>query len=58
MSRKTEAGQGGRKGHSNMAHWEHTEEIKDDRRGRARRTSQFDKLFSFGEARDQAAFEF
>ena len=25
---KTEAGQGGRLGHSNMEHWEYTEEIK------------------------------
>ena len=25
---KTEGGQGGRKGHSNMAHWTGTEEIK------------------------------
>lgn len=26
--RKTEAGSGGKKGHSNMAHWEYTEIIK------------------------------
>jgi hypothetical protein len=25
---KTEGGQGGKRGHSNMAHWETTEEIK------------------------------
>lgn len=25
---KTEAGQGGRLGHSNMSHWGHTEQIK------------------------------
>ena len=26
--KKTEGGQGGKKGHSNMAHWEYTEIIK------------------------------
>lgn len=26
--KKTEGGAGGRRGHSNMEHWEHTEEIK------------------------------
>ena len=26
--RKTEAGQGGKKGHSNMTHWDYTEWIK------------------------------
>ena len=26
--RKTEGGQGGRRGHSNMSHWEYTEVIK------------------------------
>lgn len=25
---KVEGGQGGKKGHSNMTHWEHTEDIK------------------------------
>jgi hypothetical protein len=25
---KTEGGQGGKRGHSNMCHWEYTEEIK------------------------------
>ena len=25
---RTEGGQGGRRGHSNMEHWDHTEEIK------------------------------
>ena len=27
-SRKVEGGQGGKRGHSNMTHWEKTEEIK------------------------------
>lgn len=34
---KTEGGQGGRRGHSNMAHWVTTEEIKFAARGRRRR---------------------
>ena len=25
---KTEAGSGGKQGHSNMSHWDHTEEVK------------------------------
>lgn len=33
---KTEGGQGGRRGHSNMTHWERTETIKHDT-ARARR---------------------
>jgi len=33
---KTEGGQGGRKGHSNMTHWTGTEEIKDNNK-KARR---------------------
>lgn len=37
MKLKTEGGQGGRRGHSNMAHWVTTEEIKDAARGRRRR---------------------
>jgi hypothetical protein len=34
---KIEGGQGGRRGHSNMAHWISTEEIKDSARIRRRR---------------------
>ena len=34
---KTEGGQGGRRGHSNMDHWVTTAEIKDATRGRRRR---------------------
>ena len=33
---KTEGGQGGRRGHSNMSHWTYTEEIKDAARKRRR----------------------
>ncbi|HVU27195.1 MAG TPA: hypothetical protein VHG71_05605 [Verrucomicrobiae bacterium] len=33
---KTEGGQGGKRGHSNMAHWETTEEIKIAARKRRR----------------------
>jgi len=33
---KTEAGQGGRRGHSNMNHWYYTEEIKEGARKRRR----------------------
>ena len=33
---KTEGGQGGRRGHSNMSHWTDTEEIKDAARKRRR----------------------
>lgn len=36
---KTEGGQGGRRGHSNMAHWMYTEEIKDAARKRRRKES-------------------
>ena len=39
MKLKTEGGQGGRRGHSNMEHWVTTEEIKDATRGRRRRES-------------------
>lgn len=39
--RKSEAGQGGRKGHSNMAHWQKTAEVKADSK-RIRRNN--DKL--------------
>jgi hypothetical protein len=28
LGARTKGGQGGKKGHSNMAHWDHTEEIK------------------------------
>lgn len=34
---QSEGGQGGRRGHSNMDHWETTEEIKVATRGRRRR---------------------
>jgi hypothetical protein len=33
---KTEGGQGGRRGHSNMSHWDYTEEIKTATRKRRR----------------------
>lgn len=32
MAIRTEAGQGGRKGHSNMAHWDRTAQVKADAR--------------------------
>jgi len=34
--KKTEAGQGGKKGHSNMSHWEGTEIIKSNLKKRRR----------------------
>lgn len=34
---RTEAGQGGRKGHSNMAHWDKTAQVKDSNRKARRR---------------------
>lgn len=34
--KKTEGGSGGRRGHSNMEHWEYTEEIKQAARVRRR----------------------
>ena len=34
---RTEGGSGGKKGHSNMAHWTHTEELKDAANRRRRR---------------------
>jgi hypothetical protein len=34
---KTEGGQGGKRGHSNMVHWEYTEDIKREMRGARRR---------------------
>ncbi|MBU1342446.1 MAG: hypothetical protein KKD66_12555 [Proteobacteria bacterium] len=34
--KKTEAGQGGKKGHSNMSHWTPTEEIKSKNRKKRR----------------------
>ena len=37
MKLKTEGGQGGRRGHSNMTHWATTEEIKEAARVRRRR---------------------
>lgn len=33
---KTEGGQGGRRGHSNMSHWTYTEEIKETARKQRR----------------------
>jgi hypothetical protein len=36
MARKLEAGQGGKKGHSNMSHWEGTEVIKKEAKKRRR----------------------
>jgi len=36
MEKKIEAGQGGKKGHSNMSHYEHTEVIKKDTKKRRR----------------------
>ena len=36
-SKKVEGGQGGKRGHSNMTHWEFTEEIKDECRVLRRR---------------------
>lgn len=35
--RKTEGGQGGKRGHSNMCHWDYTEEIKREAKKRRRR---------------------
>ena len=35
-TKKTEGGSGGKKGHSNMSHWEGTEEIKKAARKAAR----------------------
>jgi hypothetical protein len=39
QKQKTEGGQGGRRGHSNMDHWVTTAEIKDSARIRRRRES-------------------
>ena len=36
----TEGGSGGKRGHSNMEHWEKTEVIKEDTKGRRRRAEQ------------------
>jgi len=30
MNKKTEGGQGGKKGHSNMSHWDYTAGVKKD----------------------------
>jgi len=30
--KRSEGGSGGRKGHSNMAHWDHTAQVKDNAR--------------------------
>lgn len=49
-SKKVEGGQGGKRGHSNMTHWEFTEEIKATTRilrrrlGRAEVEDQLDEL--------------
>ena len=51
-SKKIEGGQGGKRGHSNMTHWEFTEEIKTTSRvlrrraGRAEVTDQLADLYS------------
>ena len=37
LKQKSEGGQGGRRGHSNMDHWVTTAEIKEAARGRRRR---------------------
>lgn len=37
--KKTEGGQGGKRGHSNMTHWEHTEDIKESARVLRRRAA-------------------
>jgi len=49
---KTEGGQGGRRGHSNMDHWVTTAEIKDATRGRRRREA---KAAVAGEQADDEA---
>jgi hypothetical protein len=41
---KTEGGQGGKRGHSNMTHWNYTEEIK--RRSKKRRRLETKRLSS------------
>ena len=38
-SKKVEGGQGGKRGHSNMTHWESTEDIKASTRVLRRRTA-------------------
>ena len=38
-AKKVEGGQGGKRGHSNMTHWESTEEIKASTRVLRRRTA-------------------
>jgi hypothetical protein len=42
--RKTEGGSGGRRGHSNMEHWEHTASIKDGSRRERRRQDAAESL--------------
>lgn len=37
MEKKIEAGQGGKKGHSNMSHWDGTEVIKKETKKRRRK---------------------
>jgi hypothetical protein len=41
-SKKTEGGQGGKRGHSNMTHWEFTEDIKDESRILRRRVARLE----------------
>jgi len=46
LKQPTEGGSGGKRGHSNMEHWEYTEEIKDATR--SRRRSEDDRLTQDG----------
>ena len=41
-SKKVEGGQGGKRGHSNMTHWESTEEIKASTRALRRRVARIE----------------
>ena len=41
-SKKAEGGQGGKRGHSNMTHWEHTEDIKESARVLRRRIARIE----------------
>lgn len=50
---KTEGGQGGRRGHSNMDHWGTTAEIKDATRGRRRREGKADVTRALGNNDDR-----
>jgi len=42
--RKIEGGSGGKKGHSNMCHWDYTEEIKREAKKRRRRKDKQEAL--------------